>query len=99
MSYLHTLIRIFLYPFKVADGILALLASLMIRFYQKTLSPDHGPLKSLFAPGVCRYHPTCSMYALDSLRTKGFVRSLPLIVWRILRCNPWSRGGYDPVKK
>jgi hypothetical protein len=50
-----------------------------------------GPL---FA-GSCKYHPSCSQYALDALRTYGFFRGSVLAGWRLLRCNPWSHGGVD----
>ena len=53
-------------------------------------------LGPLFA-GSCKYHPSCSQYALDALRTYGFVRGSILAGWRLLRCNPWSHGGVDFV--
>jgi putative membrane protein insertion efficiency factor len=46
-------------------------------------------------PGRCKYHPTCSQYAIDALRRYGLVRGCILAGWRLLRCNPWSRGGVD----
>jgi uncharacterized protein len=54
-----------------------------------------GPL---FA-GSCKYHPSCSQYALDALRTYGFFRGSVLAGWRLLRCNPWSHGGVDSVSE
>lgn len=48
-------------------------------------------------PRVCKYEPTCSHYAEQAIRAHGPVKGLGLAVWRVLRCNPWSRGGYDPV--
>ena len=48
-------------------------------------------------PRVCRYEPTCSHYAEQAVRRHGVVRGLALASWRLLRCNPWSKGGYDPV--
>ena len=48
-------------------------------------------------PRVCRYEPTCSHYAEQAVRRHGVVRGLGLAGWRLLRCNPWSKGGYDPV--
>ena len=62
---------------------------LLIKFYQKCISP-------LF-PAKCKYHPTCSAYAMTAFRRFGFIRGFLLAGWRILRCNPWSMGGYDPV--
>ena len=46
-------------------------------------------------PGRCKYHPSCSQYALDALREFGLVRGCVLAAWRLLRCNPWSHGGVD----
>jgi len=60
-----------------------------IKVYQYTLSPMLGPR--------CRYYPSCSNYAVAALREHGAVRGLGLATWRILRCNPFSNGGYDPV--
>ena len=53
-------------------------------------------LGALF-PASCKYHPSCSQYALDAVRSKGLARGSLLAAWRLLRCNPWSRGGFDPV--
>ena len=71
----------------------------LIRLYQKTLSPDHGPLKTFFPYGYCKYDPTCSEYGYQSIEKYGLVIGLPRTVWRVLRCNPCSKGGYDPVIK
>ena len=49
----------------------------------------------LTPPGTCKYHPTCSQYAIDALREFGLVRGSVLAAWRLLRCNPWSHGGVD----
>jgi putative membrane protein insertion efficiency factor len=46
-------------------------------------------------PTTCKYHPSCSQYALDALREFGFLKGSTLAAWRLLRCNPWSRGGVD----
>jgi uncharacterized protein len=51
----------------------------------------------LTPPGTCKYHPTCSQYALDALRTHGFFKGSAKAAWRLLRCNPWSHGGVDPA--
>jgi putative membrane protein insertion efficiency factor len=61
-----------------------------IRVYQRVISP--------LLPRRCKYHPTCSAYAVDAVREFGILRGLVLAVWRLLRCNPWSHGGYDPVE-
>jgi putative membrane protein insertion efficiency factor len=47
--------------------------------------------------GRCKYHPTCSQYAVDALRAHGLARGCALTAWRLLRCNPWSHGGVDYV--
>jgi uncharacterized protein len=47
--------------------------------------------------GTCKFHPSCSQYALDAYRELGFVRGTILAAWRLLRCNPWSQGGVDRV--
>ncbi len=54
-------------------------------------------LGALF-PATCKYHPSCSQYGIDALRKYGFVRGSLKTGWRLLRCNPWSHGGFDPVE-
>lgn len=61
----------------------------MIRFYQKHIS--------LSLPRTCKYYPTCSQYAVEAIKKHGPIKGLGLSAWRLLRCNPFSRGGYDPV--
>ena len=67
------------------------LASLPILAYQRLISPA--------IPRRCKYEPTCSSYAFEAIRTYGVWRGLVLACWRLLRCNPWSDGGYDPVEE
>ena len=55
-----------------------------------------GTFGALF-PTTCKYEPSCSHYAVDALRAKGLVRGSALAGWRLLRCNPWSHGGFDPA--
>ena len=62
---------------------------LLIQLYRYTLSPLLGQR--------CRFEPSCSMYAIDALRTHGAVKGSGLAAWRLLRCNPFNHGGYDPV--
>lgn len=69
----------------------------IIRIYQKTLSLDHGFFKFLKPYGFCRFHPTCSEYAIQALEKHGFIKGGFKAVWRVLRCNPWSKGGHDPL--
>ena len=66
---------------------IARLLVLLVRGYQSALSPLLGDR--------CKYHPTCSQYAVDALREHGALRGTVLAVWRVLRCNPWSAGGVD----
>ncbi len=61
-----------------------------IRLYQSVLSPA--------LPARCRYYPSCSRYAVEAIRSFGILRGLVLSGWRLLRCNPWSNGGLDPVE-
>jgi len=68
----------------------------IIRIYQATLSPDHGLLKPIFPHGVCCYTPTCSQYCLEAIDRHGW-SGLVLGARRILRCHPFSSGGFDPV--
>jgi len=73
-------------------------ALFLIRIYQKTLSPDHGPLKVKFPHGYCRFQPTCSEYTYQAIEKYGIIKGTVMGSWRILRCNPFSKGGDDPVK-
>ena len=63
----------------------------LIRIYKVLISP--------FLGHSCRYFPTCSDYSIEALKNFGFFKGLYLSVKRILSCHPWSRGGFDPVKK
>jgi putative membrane protein insertion efficiency factor len=63
---------------------------LPILAYQRLISPA--------LPRRCKYEPTCSLYAVRAIEDYGILRGLVLAGWRVLRCNPWSHGGYDPVR-
>jgi len=65
------------------------LVMVLIRLYQRLISPLFGP--------NCRFQPTCSQYAYDAVDRYGPAKGLYLAVRRLLRCHPWSPGGYDPV--
>lgn len=62
---------------------------LPIRFYQRFISPLIGP--------HCRFYPTCSCYAVEAYQKHGVIKGTILTVWRIVRCNPFCKGGIDPV--
>jgi len=63
----------------------------IIKLYRKIISPLKKP--------CCRFTPTCSQYAIEAFTEWGAVVGLGLAIWRILRCNPFGKGGYDPVPK
>jgi len=71
----------------------------LIKIYQRIFSPDHGLFKEAFPFGFCRFTPTCSEYTYQSVERFGLLKGGSLGFWRILRCNPFSRGGLDPVPK
>ena len=76
-----------------AEAIPSLAGRLLIalaRGYQATLSPYIGR--------QCRFSPTCSEYFIEAVRRRGAARGLAKGLWRIVRCNPFSKGGYDPVE-
>ncbi|MBU0731404.1 membrane protein insertion efficiency factor YidD [Patescibacteria group bacterium] len=66
----------------------------LIRVYQKTISPDHG-IFSETTPYGCRFHPTCSEYTYQAIEKYGIIKGVGKGSWRILRCNPFSKGGVD----
>jgi hypothetical protein len=61
-----------------------------VRFYQLAISP--------WLPASCRFTPSCSRYFVEAVTKKGIVRGTLMGVWRLLRCNPFCKGGYDPVE-
>ena len=63
----------------------------LIRLYQLVVSP-------LLPADTCKFHPSCSAYAVDALRAHGLVRGSVLAGWRLIRCHPWSHGGVDHVE-
>lgn len=65
--------------------------TLLLKFYKGAVSP--------WLPPACRYVPTCSEYAAEAVARHGVLRGVLLACWRLLRCNPLARGGYDPVPK
>ncbi|HHO47184.1 MAG TPA: membrane protein insertion efficiency factor YidD [Desulfobacteraceae bacterium] len=73
-----------------ATGRFARFCVAILRWYKHYISP--------FLPPSCRFTPTCSQYAIDAVKKHGVLRGLLLALWRLLRCHPFARGGYDPVK-
>lgn len=70
-------------------NVLVVFATSLIRLYKVLISP--------FLPGACRHYPSCSTYAIEALETYGPLKGSMLALRRILRCHPFSKGGYDPV--
>lgn len=70
----------------------------LINIYQKTLSFDHGLLKFFYPHGFCRFSPTCSQYGKEAIEKYGVINGIKKTIWRVMRCNPWNKGGYDHVK-
>ena len=70
------------------ERIFRTVAVLPIRLYQLLVSP-------LLPANTCKYHPSCSEYAVLAIRKHGVLKGIPLSAWRLLRCNPWSHGGVD----
>lgn len=73
---------------------MARLAAALVLVYRRLVAPLVPPTPG----GRCKYHPSCSQYALDALRGYGFVRGSLLAAWRLARCHPWSAGGVDRVE-
>jgi len=70
----------------------------ILKIYQKTLSLDHGIFRFLYPNGFCRFQPSCSNYAIQAVEKYGVIKGGFKAVWRVLRCNPFNSGGFDPLK-
>ncbi len=68
---------------------------LLLKWYKKIFSPDHGIFSFFFPYGFCKFYPSCSQYTHRSLVKYGTPKGLLMGIYRILRCHPWSRGGID----
>jgi uncharacterized protein len=75
---------------RALSRLLRLIVTAPIVLYRRFVSPA--------LPRRCKYEPTCSRYAVEAIRSYGVLRGVVLAGWRLLRCNPWSYGGYDPVE-
>ena len=73
------------------------IAIAIIKLYQKTISFDHGPLKVFYPNGFCRFNPSCSQYGIEAIEKYGIIKGGAKAIWRIMRCNPWNKGGNDPL--
>ena len=76
--------------FKKVEKIAVKIVIWTIKFYQRWISP--------FFPSTCRFYPTCSQYAIEALGKYGLLKGGLMSIWRVLRCNPFNPGGYDPVR-
>lgn len=85
------------YLLSFINNLLSNIVIKFIKFYQKTLSFDHGPLKHLYPHGYCRFYPSCSQYAIEVIKKYGIIIGGLKAIWRILRCNPFNKGGNDPA--
>jgi len=70
----------------------------LIEFYQIYFSHDHSPYWSKIKRPACKYYPTCSEYTKQAINKFGFIKGVIIGIWRILRCNPFSKGGVDLVE-
>jgi uncharacterized protein len=70
----------------------------LINIYQFYFSHDHSPYWSKIKRPACKYYPTCSEYTKQAILRFGLIKGSALGMWRILRCNPWSKGGVDKIK-
>jgi putative membrane protein insertion efficiency factor len=71
------------------------LGQALIRLYQVTISPDHSWIRHVFPGGFCRFTPSCSSYTHEAIGKYGLIKGSLKGLWRILRCNPWNKGGMD----
>lgn len=81
---------------KKQSGILNKISIKLIKYYQTTFSPDHSPIwKKKYPYGYCKYFPTCSEYSKICFEKNYFLKAFLKSLWRIIRCNPWSKWWVD----
>lgn len=81
---------------EISHGVKKIILTL-ITLYQKTFSPDHGPFRHFFFAAGCRFYPSCSQYGYEAIDRYGVIRGLLKSMVRIAKCNPFHRGGIDPL--
>ncbi|MDD4477093.1 MAG: membrane protein insertion efficiency factor YidD [Patescibacteria group bacterium] len=81
---------------KLIFALPSLVLSFFIRIYQCMISPDHSFIGRIFYPfGCCKFYPSCSEYGYQSIKKYGLLKGSLKTIWRVLRCNPWNKGGVD----
>lgn len=70
----------------------------LLKLYQGTLSPDHGPLRHLYPYGFCRHHPTCSQFAIEQLESRALPIAIFSIMKRLSSCHPWREPGNEKLQ-
>ncbi len=83
----------------IIQSLPAKIVALLIKAYQRTLSPDHGLFKAKYPYGFCRHYPTCSEYSLQSIEKFGFLKGGYLSTKRVITCNPFTQPKIDQVPK
>lgn len=92
--------NIFYYPSLFSMNIFQKIIISLVRVYQLILSPDHSLwAKALHKPPYCKHYPSCSNYMIEAVEKKWALIGVLKGVWRIMRCMPWNKWGYDPVEK
>lgn len=83
--------------FKNLNLVLAWPLIALIKFYQKTISPDHGFIKGLFPHGYCRFYPSCSVYSIKALKLYGLFPGIYYAAIRVIKCNPFVQPKVDSI--
>lgn len=86
-------------PLLTVSRLPAMFFLMLVTIYQKTLSPDHGPLRHLYPYGFCRHEPTCSDFARETLKTEPLFSACFQITKRVLSCHPWAKTSNERLKQ